>query len=1153
MNHLFVLYSLHPQDSMSAKNSLSQKYTQLDPRDHVLQRPGMYVGSMERDQVAAWVFDVVAGTMVKRTLNVVPAFYKVYDELLVNAIDHAVRLKQDAKTLNQVRTIRVKVDRETGEIEVMNDGDSIDVQIHPEKGVYIPEMIFGSLMTSTNYDDTEERIIGGQNGIGAKACNIFSTSFTLELVDHKTQKLYEQTWTENMSEKTKPRIVKSTKKPYTKVTYLPDYTRFKMTDGIDDDSYALLQKRCYDLCALTEDNVSVYFNDEKLTVKNFERYVDLYIGARGAHPRVHTAIGDRWEIVATYNENSGFDQVSFVNGIWTFRGGKHVDYLATQICNKLAELILKRRKVEVKPQHIKNYLSLFVKSTIVNPTFDSQTKDLLTTPMTKFGSKPELDEAFIEKLYKTGIVDYAVNLSSVSDGKQMKKTDGKKQATLKGVVKLDDANWAGTAKSKECTLILTEGDSAKSMALAGLDVVGRDTFGVFPLRGKLLNVKECNVKKLSENEEITNIKKIMGLESGKKYESRDQLRYGRVMIMCDADEDGAHIKGLLFNLFHTLWPSLFKIDDFICALRTPIIKARKGQQCLSFYTLAEYDEWREQLTSDIKSWYVKYYKGLATSKADEAKEYFREMKLIEYNYNEKPSDDAMDLAFNKKRADDRKEWLSQYDATNVIAKERRVPYEDFVNRELIHFSNYDVERSIPNMVDGFKTSQRKIMYGCFKRRLTQEVRVAQLAAYVSEHSAYHHGEASLQAAIINMAQDFCGSNNINLLVPNGQFGTRVQGGKNAGSPRYIYTLLADITSKIFRPEDAPLLEHLDDDGYPVEPRVYYPVIPLVLVNGALGIGTGFSTSIPCYNPSDLIECLEAKLKGEEADTDLTPWYRGFKGSFEMHKSKWLCRGKLKRAGPTKVEITELPVGVWTEDYKEFLEGLVESNDDIKGYTSNSGNDYVSFTVQFSSEAVLDAYATSVDDQTHIPKLETLLKLTSNRFTTSNMYLFDNNGKIKKYADVGEIIDEFFDVRMDMYIRRKAHLLAQLKRDRLLVAERIRFLDIVISRELVLHDKNKAELEAKLVELKFETFDASFDYLVKMPIYNMTRDKQLDLKEEHTKLTSELEIATSTAPKDMWLAELAELKPVVEKLSYKPVAVQAVAGAKRTRAKPAAKK
>ena len=176
----------------------------------------------------------------------------------------------------------------------------------------------------------------------------------------------------------------------------------------------------------------------------------------------------------------------------------------------------------------------------------------------------------------------------------------------------------------------------------------------------------------------------------------------------------------------------------------------------------------------------------------------------------------------------------------------KVSHKDFINKEMIHFSIYDCERSIPNLMDGLKTSLRKILYSSFKKNLTTEIKVAQFSGYVSEQSGYHHGEASLNGAIVGMAQDYVGSNNINLLLPNGQFGTRLQGGKDSASERYIFTQLNQITRYIYRKEDDPVLEYLEDDGDPVEPRYYVPIVPMVLVNGGKGIGTGFSTDILSY-------------------------------------------------------------------------------------------------------------------------------------------------------------------------------------------------------------------------------------------------------------------------------------------------------------------
>ena len=193
------------------------------------------------------------------------------------------------------------------------------------------------------------------------------------------------------------------------------------------------------------------------------------------------------------------------------------------------------------------------------------------------------------------------------------------------------------------------------------------------------------------------------------------------------------------------------------------------------------------------------------------------------------------MAFSKKKVEERKTWLNAFEeGTFLDHTQDTVSYPDFINKELILFSMADNVRSIPCIIDGFKPSQRKVLFSCFKRKLKKDIKVVQLAGYVSEHSAYHHGEASLQGTIINMAQDFCGSNNLNLLVPSGQFGTRLLGGKDAASPRYIFTRLSAMTRAVFNEHDDALMHYLDDDGLSIEPKYYVPVVPLVLVNGTDG-------------------------------------------------------------------------------------------------------------------------------------------------------------------------------------------------------------------------------------------------------------------------------------------------------------------------------
>ncbi len=1105
------------------ESQISKKYQKLDQRSHVLQRPGMYIGSTEKDVYKTWIFDTNENKMIKKEIQYVPGLYKIFDEILVNAIDHCERLKmlkQKNTDIILMKNIKITIDRETGYIEVYNDGDGIEIELHPTYNIYIPELIFGHMLTSTNYDDKEERIIGGTNGLGSKCCNIFSKHFIVETVDAKQQKIFHQEYHDNMNIKGKASIRKSTKKPYTLIKFLPDYERFGY-ENLTDDMYNIMAKRVYDTCAITDTDINVFFNGVKLDFKSFEKYPDLYIGNKNEHTRVYEKVDDRWEVVASYNDEPGFEQISFVNGIATIRGGKHVDYITNQLIKKLIDMTQKKKKdCSLKPQYIKDNLIIFVKSTIVNPTFDSQTKETLTTPYTKFGSKPELSDKFIEKVYKSGIIEKALTISSLLENKSLKKTDGKKRSIIRGLTKLEDANFAGTNKSKDCTLILTEGLSAKTMAMSGMDEIGRDRYGVYPLKGKLLNVKDCNIKKIIENDEISELKKILGLETGKEYDSIDDLRYGKIMILSDQDVDGSHIKALVFNVFQSLWPSLFKTDGFLTSMLTPIIKVKKGQQIKEFYNLTDYENWRNE-NENGKGWHIKYYKGLGTSTAEEARTYFKNMHILKYAYTGNESDQVLDLAFNKKRADDRKDWLSKYDRQNVLNYDKEaITFEEFIHKDLIHFSNYDVLRSIPSICDGLKISQRKILYACFKKKWSGEVRVAQLAANVSEQTAYHHGEESLNNAIIGMAQQFVGTNNINLLQPNGQFGSRIKQGKDSASPRYIHTEINPLTFSIFIKDDFDIITYLDDDGLPIEPEYYIPILPMVLINGCLGIGTGFSTNIPCFNPKDIIRGIRGLLDKDEGLNvhDIKPWYMGYKGTIIEKEGKYFSIGKWEKITTSKIRITELPLGTSMEDFKEMLENYLDTKSWLKNYESFYSDVKVDFVLHFTNQNVLDELIQI--DSNGFSKIENELKLVSSKgLSISNMYLFNHKGQITKYNNIQSILEDFFHVRMDYYQKRKDFQMAKLQEDIKYLAAKVKFIKQVIENVIIINNRSKTNIVEQLEKEDYPLKDNSFDYLTNMPIYNLSLERKLNLEADLNDNQQKLDTIIKQNCTDMWKTDL----------------------------------
>ena len=1092
--------------------------------------------------------------------------------------------------------------------------------MHKDHHVYVPELIFGNLLTSSNYDDGEKKVTGGRNGYGAKLANIFSSKFIVETADSRQGLHYRQVFSANMSSKQEPEITTTAKckrgsGDFTRITFSPDLPRFNM-DSLDGDTVALMTKRVYDMAGITDSSVAVYLNERRLPVRRFSEYVDLFVEEEDA-PRVFERVNDRWEVCVTLSDGQ-FQQVSFANAICTIKGGQHVDYITDQVCKEVVKVANKKNKgVQIKPHHVKNHLFVLVNALIENPAFDSQTKETLTTRSKAFGSTAELSAKCLKSIMKAGIVDRVLSWAKFKQTTELKKVGGTKKVSLRGIPKLNDANWAGSAKSGDCTLILTEGDSAMSLAVSGLSVVGRDAYGVFPLKGKPLNVREATHQSIMGNAEISNIVKIMGLQFGKEYTSTKGLRYGHLLIMADQDHDGSHIKGLILNLLAHFWPSLLRVPGFLRQFITPIVKCSKAKNSLTFFTYPEYLTWKEA-TAGGKGWTIKYYKGLGTSNASEAKHYFSNLDthVIDFGVTEADDSAALDLAFNKKRADDRKDWLlSMRPGTFVNYAVPVMPVRDFVNKELILFSAADNIRSIPSAIDGLKPAQRKVLFACFKRNLVKdEIKVAQLAGYVSEHAAYHHGEASLAATIVSMAQNFVGSNNVNLLLPSGQFGTRRMGGKDASSARYIFTKLAPIARALFHADDDSLLAYQHEDGQKIEPNWYAPVIPLVLVNGSDGIGTGWSSFVPNHDPRLVIDNVRAMLDGK-ALAPMAPWYRGFSGRIRGKAPKgatataealmaagdtsgitWSIKGTVEisageeeeddgasvatgagsavSSGPTTtLRITELPVRKWTEDYKQMLESMMPGAEKdapkgkgkakkpaagakkkaaeeavalVKSFKENHTDTTVDFTVEMTPEGAAAHRSAAA--------IEKAFKLEA-KMSTTNMHLFDADGRIKKYDSPEQLLREFFSLRMVMYAKRKAALLAALSGEWERLDNKARFILEVVKGTFKVSNVPKATLLAELADRGYSMFDPSagkgsagvdadedeeedapskaltpsrgYNYLLSMPLWSLTEEKVAALTAELEAKEAELAALRATEPADLWRRDLDALEEALD--------------------------
>jgi DNA topoisomerase-2 len=1124
-------------------------------------------------EAETFVYDSATSSIVQRAIHYIPGLYKLFDEGAVNSRDHFVRQEQairDAKpNALPVTCIEFEIS-EDGTISITNDGNGIDVAQHPDHKLWIPEMIFGHLRTSTNYDENKkEKIVGGKNGFGFKLVLIWSSWGRVETVDHVRGLKYIQEFKNNLDEICPPKITKcTTTKPYTKVSFRPDYARFGI-EGLTPDMRALFEKRIYDIAAITDKSVKVKYNGALIPVKHFQQYIDLYIGAKGETKRIYEAPDPRWEYVVSLAPNGEFQHVSFVNGIYTQKGGKHVEYIMNQIVRKLTEYIKTKKKVDVKPTTIKEQLAIFLRCDIDNPSFSSQSKDEMGTAVASFGSTCKVSDEFVEKLAKMGVMDAACALTEVKENKAAKKTDGTKTRTIRGIPKLIDANFAGTEKSAQCTIIFCEGDSAKAGIVSGLSREDRNLIGVYPMKGKMMNTRGEAVKKVAENHEITEIKQILGLEVGRKYTPDDvkyRLRYGKVLFMTDQDLDGSHIKGLGINLFQNEWASLTEIPGFIGFMNTPILKAKKGTQEKVFYNEGEYRAWKEATESgeaaQPSGWTTKYYKGLGTSTGKEFKEYFEHKKIVDFTHSGEACDNAIDMVFNKKRADDRKTWLATYSRDRYLdTLQPSVTYEKFINDEMIHFSKYDCDRSIPNLMDGLKISLRKILFSAFKKNLKTEIKVAQFSGYVSEHSGYHHGEASLNAAIVGMAQNFVGSNNINLFEPNGQFGSRLQAGADSASERYIFTQLNKLTRLIYRSEDDAILTYLDDDGQSVEPIYYVPIIPMVLVNGTKGIGTGFSTDIMCYNPAQIIAYIKHKLVGASAPVPtIEPFYKNFKGTIRrVGDTKYLLKGCYTILDDKKIRITELPVGTWTDNYKKFLENLIEppaagdkgkdkdkdkdgassSAPIVKEYNDMSTDTHVDITVTMAAN-IINTYSEKATEF-ECNMLEKVLGLYTTQSTT-NMNLFDAKEKLIKYSSAEEIVDSYSVTRLEFYGKRKDALIAALRKELMVLSNRARYITELLEDKIDLRRKTNKQLVELLKERKYDSMDAKdagsdenggdeqssqgqqgYKYLLKLPMDSVSEENVKKLLNEKEKKEKELSELSSKTVEQLWIKDLEELE------------------------------
>ena len=579
---------------MASNKEIGKKYQLLDEIEHVLKRPGMYIGSTKPHTSNEWILEDGAYQKYELTYN--PGFLKLFDEIISNSVD-------EHKRSGKINTIKVTTTVDT--ITVWDNG-GIPVVQHPDHKVWIPELIFSNLRAGSNFNDEEGRTVAGTNGVGASLVNIFSKKFIIDTADGKNRLL--QTFTNNMANRTPAKISRSSQ-GFTEITYVPDLARFEMTD-INTSNWKMMRKRVIDIAAANP-GLKLEFNGEKFKFKTFKEYVDLY---------VKDSIWERskdWEFAMGVSKD-GYQSISFVNSIGTKDGGTHEAYILNQVVDYLRTMIKKKHKVEVKPSEIKNHIFLFINCTVLNPAFSSQTKEKLITEPKDFGTQHTVTEKFAKAVFTSEVIqsllDWIEQKKNADERAELRKLN--KSLGNTKVLKLIDAK--GKDRNK-CVLGIFEGMSALSAVRKFRDP---QSFGAFPLKGKFINVSEMSNSNVIQNDEAIQLMASLGIKLG---EEPGDLRYGKVYIYTDADPDGDSIAGLLINFFNKYWPELFS-SGCIFKVMTPLVVAKKGKEVIPFYSNEEYSVWEKK--TGAKGWDTEYKKGLAALEDFEYREIIHNPVLI---------------------------------------------------------------------------------------------------------------------------------------------------------------------------------------------------------------------------------------------------------------------------------------------------------------------------------------------------------------------------------------------------------------------------------------------------------------------------------------------------------------------------------------------
>ena len=1201
------------------------EYQILDDWEHLDKRPENIIGSVvpeiHEEHLIEWDTCDSEGKkgfkasrdavhVVVKEVEIAPALPKLFEEILQNSIDHSI--KDD--TMTNLKVTIDNADPREPVITVWNDGEGIPCYVHPTTQLHVPTMVFSKQKAGSNFNDDKQRMGIGKNGYGAKATNFFSKTFTVKTFNTKMGKQFVQSFHTTTVEG-KRRINASTpkittlkrKSGFTEITFVPDLTKFG-TDILNPSMLAYFESMVWDAAACTHTRVRVSLNGKTLPLKHVNHYASML----GSGVVAYEKVDDHFEVcvVPLAEDEERALTIGFVNGA-RCSGGTHVEYAREKVAGILKTMLRKKLKndtAKVTAYHTLTLCHVVVRISVDKPKFESQCKRELKTGVKQFGFTWKPSAAFTKSLARGGYIESLVRKEQTKGVDSLIKTanrDAKSshdkvlRRSIVDIPNLRDACNAGK-KGNTCVLILAEGLSAISSAEDGLEEIGSDNFGLLPLKGKIINAKKAKLEHVLKNTELQSLVTVLGLTYGCPYDSPKHfasLRYQHVWLMMDQDVDGSHIVGLFYNWLHQYFrPLLEARPDYVYRFWTPLIRVVPKPSAPASYTVHEFASkveflnWKSGTSDNLDKFEIIYQKGLGTSEGTEMRRYMKNYKehTIQLRYSGHSSDGVLSMMFDDKNSDMRKHVLeNEYDAETFVDYDMEcILIEDFIMQEMLHFSMADNIRSIPSAIDGLKDSQRKALYTMFENKIHRRTKVAEVASTVTPTTLYEHGETSMADTVAGMAQEHTGTNNINLFYPSGKFGSRSLPPSEHAQPRYIYTYLNGITKSLFISSDFDVAVRRMEEERLCEPRVYVPIIPFVLVNGSSGIGTGWSTDIPSFNPIDLVRVerffIDSVERGgeewvSEADA-LKPWYAFHDGRIMPYESCYESRGRFtvkKRPGRkiTDIHITELPVGVWTTDYiidiKDVymmgIDGTGKKNGkknrkkpapDSKRFVLDDQNRSTGFKVDITFvcdstklEQFLDGDSKKGKDH---PKLCKILGMSTN-LNRTNMHAFDfeNQHRLKKFNQVSDFFRSHGKQRLLLYKQRITYQIQVLEKDLLKLRNESRFVEEVIDGDLDLGRKRQSESFKLLCDKQYASDkdilrppkpsdrllpsaageeDCTYHYLYRKPMGSVSLEKMEELEKQIEKVELHIEELRATSIYDLWRSDLDTFESEYEKFT-----------------------